>query len=620
MYKIYLDGTLFEDGLEWQDLRIITEYDSEFHAIVRKYSNELTFIGDAYEYLYNLSRTSGIDTQIECKIMFKKDNADPVLLVHDGIINITDVEFMMFEKKAACSIKDNHWLTFINNNKSIKAIPTSGKSKNNIAITAAAWYPKDMFGTTTATYDYADRLFLKVDECFNFMINFMSDAKVQYSSPYFSSGDGKNFYLTKGINLHNALSVSDIEMSFTDLFQEFNKRINLGMRVDITTNPPTLVIDKHEDIFTDSVSTTIYNPAKVSKKYDVSQMYAQIKFGSKVLNYSVPNADSNFINYRFASFNQEEYYLLGQNNIDTVLDLSCNWIVDTNIYEQILKNGNTSYDDDIFILIVDSTTPTNARKYIVQGGTTAFYNYDFINSKIALNWFGGIPSSIALNMSAPLTDFKAELSADFVLTGTATVPFNNEIFDTGALYNAALSRLVASTNSAYYFTIQFKAIVNDAAIYDAVPASAIISEIYLNRKDTFGTLIERIKIATIYENAILGFNFGGGYALWLNATDYAEIESVTYYNNALSISKLCYGGNSFFESTGNANSGGVLQLFEESDARVVLYDFEIDINELPSDTKKINFIFEGKLFGGWINRIEFSPHGGLASVQLFSKQ
>ena len=55
----------------------------------------------------------------------------------------------------------------------------------------------------------------------------------------------------------------------------------------------------------------------------------------------------------FLGFDEEEYFVGGQCNLDVNLDLVNRWIIDSNVIEDTVVNKNTSYYEDTFIIEVD---------------------------------------------------------------------------------------------------------------------------------------------------------------------------------------------------------------------------------------------------------------------------
>ena len=70
------------------------------------------------------------------------------------------------------------------------------------------------------------------------------------------------------------------EISFYDLFTEMNKLFNIAMYVDFSGDVPELIIDKYENIFTNTKQLTISNVKDVKLKFAKEEFYTKVTLGS----------------------------------------------------------------------------------------------------------------------------------------------------------------------------------------------------------------------------------------------------------------------------------------------------------------------------------------------------
>ena len=61
-----------------------------------------------------------------------------------------------------------------------------------------------------------------------------------------------------------------------DLFTEMNKLFNIAMYVDFSGDVPQLIIDKYENIFTNTNQLTISNVKDVKLKFEKEEFYTKV--------------------------------------------------------------------------------------------------------------------------------------------------------------------------------------------------------------------------------------------------------------------------------------------------------------------------------------------------------
>jgi len=329
-YRCYLDSVLVNDEpIGLKDLEITVERDSDIRGLLVKFSSSLQFVGDGFQIL-TAKRDAGIGTITECLIQY--DNGLGWLDLFEGIIFTSDISFDIIKNIATATVEDNSFTARINNNKNIQANFDIGLSKNAVTITPAATVDIDFFdpSDTLGTYFWTDKKCYSVDECFRFIIDFMTDGNVDYESTYFGSGDGRAFYITVGSVLSGNNLDGFLNTSFFDLFTEIDKRFNISFRIDNTGTKPKVVIEPLNDFFVESDAFEVEYPDSVIQDFDRARLYSVIKFGNITYTNYNPSVNALFPTISFYSHRNEEFHVLGESNIDNTLDLVGDWTVDSN--------------------------------------------------------------------------------------------------------------------------------------------------------------------------------------------------------------------------------------------------------------------------------------------------
>ena len=103
MVKVYFDGTEVENPLEWRELAIAIKYDVKEQLTTFEYPTEMSFIGDAYEYLHSRIDTAcsliDVDVRLLCDGNWER--------VVYGVIFIGDCTFGLLECVVKVKIQDD---------------------------------------------------------------------------------------------------------------------------------------------------------------------------------------------------------------------------------------------------------------------------------------------------------------------------------------------------------------------------------------------------------------------------------------------------------------------------------------------------------------------------------
>lgn len=378
MFKFYLDNIEVIDPVDWDNFNESIVRDNEIKAILPKYENTLTFTGNGYAFLYNKYFENGFCKIVEIRVEEYCNSLNPTL-VFRGSIFISDCIFNLNECTVECSITDNSYGARIFNNKSIKTALSGNLSKNGVSITPAAPTPIFFFDCSTSDPDYTRDVYTYY-ETLKYLVAFISDGTIGFESTYLTTIVRGGFITGKELRL----DIGDVPIvSFTQVFNEINKKYPLGITVVNIGGLPTIKIEEAEYFFNADTSIQINNIPDLKIAFTNELLYSGVRFGSETVLYD--NAIHSFIPRQFIGFQDETYYLSGVCNIDKTLDLYSDFIIDSNVFEEILTTNTTNENWDTDILMVDIYVGAD---YAVQtpmppAYNTWYYNDAFTSSNIA---------------------------------------------------------------------------------------------------------------------------------------------------------------------------------------------------------------------------------------------
>lgn len=607
----YFDGVLVDTPNG--SISITLERDDEIRGLIKTFSIELTYYGTAYSALLDAFNNNNILDFVSVQI--DRINSGDVETVFTGKIFVNEVEFDLSRQTASATIQDGTFYGIINNNKKIKARLNADRAKNGTSITAVTFRDIDFFTPSSGTYTKTDRDCVTVFDAFNYMIDFMSDGAVTFSSSYFdTAGDGEGVVICTGSAINNNTNVNPY-ISFYDLFLEMSKLFNLSFRIDSPYTAPEMVIEPTEDLYSNLVSLTLSDVNGLKMSFDRDAFYGIINVGSS----TTQDDDAGSFSYPdgyFYGHKNEEYHVLSNANIDNSLDLVNKWVIDSNVIEDVVVNSVTSYDEDIFV--VETNYPTadaDALQFdnFAPGSTPVVYNYGLNNLNKTLRWLGSVPNDIAQYLSNGDNTFSASKdNTQALAVGTNTIIFNTEASDPGANYDTATGKFTAPSDGAYSF---------ESVMPPITPAEESSStEYYLRQYNSGGTLIKEVLFGTInwpddYDNGTLLDEYVGSATFYMTATDYAVVELDLAGGSASA-------GAGTFLSSGNSIDGGVLQFYDPGAYRAILLTFSYPLTKTQYDTifenpqKRIKITHFGDEYYGWIKSLEWNLVTGMADIVL----
>lgn len=589
---VTLDTTILTDLPEGinelvQEIQFHEEYKGFFNFM----TNELTFNGDGYDYIENILFTQSPCNQID--FLLQIEGVD----YFEGIIDMTDSgEFNLSRETVRVPVADNNVTSYITKNAKIKTYLNVTKSKNGVAITAATRVSNmAVFTPSTGLYDLiAQSMTYPVGDAFRYLVEFMSDGEMTATSPLFDTGGAR-----EGVCIINGAAFARFDtgaspyVSFFDLFTEMDKLYNIAFRIDYTTN--TMIIDTKENLYTSTNILTISQVRDLKLSFTKDMFYSKIKIGSN----KVQEASGSFTFPLavFLGFSEEEYFTLGQCNIDNELDLVNNYIIDSNAMEDMLLNFNDTYKEDTVIMETDYPSTNQATKYdnLIPG--TFVYNLGLNNFNKSQNWLGAFPNDIVAYLNNEANNFEATKNSYSLSTGNILHP--TEITDPGNNYDTVTGRYTCplAGEGSYTFTWDWTGLS-----YSGMAAGVTTATVQLVLYDSGGVVITTVPLKTfISEAVVIAFGSVSG-SVYMQPSDYVRIEA-TVITGTTSFGLTTFAGDF-------ADEGGTYQAYDPNDYKSFLLEFEAPLTMTQflsvrnNLTNTITVTSGTKTFKGWVKSLK----------------
>lgn len=452
--RITLDSTLLTDTpIGWDDAVISSERDPEIRGLFIVYTTDLIFWGQGFDYIDNIMNQDYCQT-IAVKI--ESDDCEAGVFVEEflGTIQLTQITTYDVDKRTiATKILDETYDAKISNNKSLKAFVDVGESKNGVSIEAVTPVNISLFlptaGTAFNAYLGTTREGFRVFDCFRFIIDYMTDGEVGFKSDLFA-GVYHDWMLFNGkeVRIGNG-GGEQFEVSFKELFLEMHKKTNLSFSIEPSpagySNSFQLRLEETAFFEQDDAILTLDNVMGILMDFNKEELYSDVLIGSKsfdddvVLSYPPLN---------FKAFKEENWTISGQCNIDKTLNLVSDYIIDTNVIEDVLINTPEKYDKKTFFIVTDGTQAIKFKEYdepVSEGVDDAGTINRLTDSTADFNADGVVAGDMAVNMLTGLAANINSVDAGGTFCILDTDIFNNgdgyQIRDTPFSYNNPLTNI-----------------------------------------------------------------------------------------------------------------------------------------------------------------------------------
>ena len=663
-FKFLLDATEVDDPVGWDKMIENMSRDRALKGIFLTHDSPLEFIGNGYTLLYN-KRGAGYCSSTQIIILESCNKDNYYELVYSGLIDTSDCEFTLNKCIAKAKINDNSFYAKIHNNKSLECYLTAGKSKNGLLITPIALADTQYFivANPSTGYNTMPNTAIRVFDALKYLIAFMTDDEVDFASPVFDTGGlYEGLILTTGYAISNSgvnnivITAQDFKdhlpvIKYTDLFNELDRRCNLGFYFDLSGTKPKIIIDEYEKTKVATVVIDIPKIKEIKASYFVDKLYSAVRLGGQ----TIDNTGTFPEQIRLKGFKQEEYPILGKCNLDNVLDLTTNFVSSSNIIENLLKNAppDNTYDNQWFIIdcawdYISNIVQPYAGNWITGAASPGYYNERLTNEKILTNYLGGIPNTIAVQLGVTDNTFSAEVPNGFypfvVANPTVHVEpahFSVETHDPGGNFNptgvGSAYSFVCPVGGLYNFFGFLQVDAKDAHGGNAGVTFTVSMKIRVYQGGGFGvgSLAQDIYLinysvgasSTIPNMTVV--NLTGQQAVNLAQNDVVCIEinlDAPFINTGFGI----YGTlprirTATFQCIASVDGGGVYHSYDPEDYPIEKYVFKKPLSRKKYNLLKRNILdaisFDDgkKYFKGWVENLKYNLKTSEANFTIMSK-
>jgi hypothetical protein len=649
-FQFALDGVIVTDPIGWDDFIESLEWDESIRCMLVKYPSKLTFVKDGYSALNDARLTNGYCEPVVLTIKAKQTPTSEFELFFTGLIQLAACTRIIETKEYECSIVDNGYYGKIHSNKNLKAYVAVDKSKNGETIEFAPaegvtlTRPKN--NATTAT-----RYIFDILDVLQMLVAYMTDGAMTATSDWYSNIDDKEGL---GIITGHGLRVGGINatspnISFAELITEINKKYPIGLLIDGNN----VKMENIEYFQGNTTAITVSNIKDLKQFFDPERLYSSVNIGSTTAaDYDISINSTPVI--RMLSCSEEDYAIQGQCNIDKELNLVSDWVIDTNIIEEIVfeNTSNTSYDRDVFFLQYNKDTLEASMvdvNYSYGFGKLSF-NYALTNSQVIQRF--NLQGNVAKYLGDGNDESSASNSADDVLyhyervpnpsdppaylphsQAIALVAFDTQISDPGSNYtNTFPYEYVCPADGLYGFSATLNYSVS------AVQNTRTYLYVKFKKYDSGGVFIEEYEstsptyaitpggAGTDSENYIIHIYLTAGQKIRVGA----RFEIRHSYNGAFNPMlhheadfKITSGGN--FSCISSVNGGGVFQEETPEEYNVSGYKGSAPLTDaqwtamLSNKIGSIDLVAEGATIPTNCKKIERNKVTGLTKFELIER-
>jgi hypothetical protein len=569
MVVIQINGNTVNDPINWQDFGIRIFRDNTINGLFIEYTTELQWNGLGYEIIRQAYNTDILKCGLLTVTVDYYCGSTPKRLLTGNIV-IAECKFDLQRCIVTTKLFDNNYSTRINNNKSIELDAYITESKNGLTLPTYTDVRIDLFNPANGSY-YPNTRSARGKYLFDYlqhMVRFMSDNEVTFSSPILQ---GSGYTVTSGLSLRTGKQ-APIVTSFQKLFEAINKKLNLS----ITTQGNKLIIDSSTAIYSNQQAIQLDNIRDLIQFVEKERLFSAVEVGNdKAFQEWECNNGAGCSNPQVKgfTFQKDQFGFEGTCNQDIVQDLlSKDIIIDSNIIEDVVRFGNQSFDDNVFIIDTEIASINPDFRRAIQSnllgvGTFYYYNGSLSNDKVITNHASDLPNQIANYVEPPPVNiplFKAENSIltqllldinnfEFRFSDTYPnyYPFNNLLF--GTEFDTATNTFRAESSGIYSLDVlvigQF---VPSAPIETTISATVKTMAIRRNNQgDVVSNFIVQDITSVFLSN--VSVPFGTSFDIFMNTGDTIQIDmwiTKTSLNNFFIVFPSTLGSlRTFFECT-----------------------------------------------------------------------
>lgn len=619
----YLDGNLVVSPSNWQDLESVVANDPELGGVLVYEESNLTFIEDGYDYLNTVSST-GFCNVVD--LVIKASKSGILQEIIGAKIFVSDITFNERECTATVKIQDKSFFAMLNNNRNAKFSPGTTLTKNQQTMTAASVYNLDVFSQANVIYRNNVPAY-RVFDAMQALITYISDGRVAFASTLFDvGGEFEGLCISTGYNVRTGLAGEFTPFNLEDFLKELNSLMPVAFQVEQPYTSPIFRLEKRSYFQQSGVTLTVDNIYEIKRRYDRQRLYTNLQIGSSVTDADVTLNFPETI--KFLGYNEENYNLLGECNINTTLDLVGDWVRSNNIIQRIIT-GDQGYDDQIIWFdstLIDATNGrTTNTNFLNLSPAIFFYNERLTNTQIADRYESWIPNSFAQNFGSIGDGLFIAYNNAAVAVAAGT--FLDISFDTtnvwanpGGYFNGT-DRFTATQSGVYDIETN---LVFGSIVITPPPSNPAVWALgsSIRQFDSAGNLIRTVTMNNpSYGNNATTKTLNNTRRFVMNAGDYL-LWQVTKTEGIGTDVTGSFTTGTYWKCVRNTVGGGVFKEYTPDDYPVNLYDFEVPLTcdewqtIIAGPNGLIQFRSSGDFRSAYLRQIKYNHIRGTAQFTL----
>jgi hypothetical protein len=382
-FRFRLNNQFVNEPNNWEDFEENFIRDETKRHVFFDYPISLDFIGDGYQYLDEVYQEN-YDSQTLFEVSEITESSEVVIF--RTFIKTSNITFDLIRDIATTQIDDVVYQSYIFNNYSVEVGCGAQKSKNDFDIDSIPSLDLYLFTPSTGVRIEEEVRAYDVKSVMSMIIDYVSDGSINFESTWYDSlPTNERLAIATGLEIRTRTGRTAPIISLEAMFDELWKKFNLYLIVEDPISNPTIRLEEESYLY-GSENIQVLNVSNLSRSIDFDRLYSTINLGS---NKAIKERSATYLfpYLRLFAFVEETFNISGVVNVDNQLDLVSDFVIDTNVFQDVLENGSENYDEDIFLIQYDGGSLDNeaiAGDYFEATNPSArFYNEILLNSNVA---------------------------------------------------------------------------------------------------------------------------------------------------------------------------------------------------------------------------------------------
>ena len=380
-FKFYIDDTEVTPPKNFDDFTEELVRSESSRHVYFDYPISLEFIGDGYEVLDQKYKE---DYNSQLKLVITEQTEQAATVVFNAFIKISNITFDLIRHVATCEIDDTVYQSYLFSNYSVEAGCGSGISKNGVPIDEIQSIDLTVYNPITGVNYEETRRAFDMKDAISMMIAYVSDNTISFESSWYDGLTiGGRLAIVTGFELRNHTGRTAPIISLKSIFEELWKKFNLYLIIENPINGLVVRLEEESYLYGNTGVDILYCE-NLTRSLDFERLYSTIKIGSKK---AIQERSTVFLfpYLRLFSFVEETYNLEGVINVDNTLNLVSEFIIDTNVIQDVLVNDNDDYDEEIFIIQYNliNKVAMKGTYFDTIDSASRLYNESLLNSNVA---------------------------------------------------------------------------------------------------------------------------------------------------------------------------------------------------------------------------------------------